>query len=101
MNLTELPPHIWAWSSAVIVAAIAAASGVIGHLFGGRKTKQDGLAILVENLQEEVKRLASRVEALEHDRNAYRSWSHVLWQHIHDESVPRKPAPQWPDELPR
>ena len=56
---------------------------------------------LVNSLRAEVDRLSARVETLERDRNAYRSWSHVLWDHIHSDETPRLPAPKWPEELAR
>ena len=63
------------------------------------KRVEDSLAF-VKTLQDEVRDLRSRMESLEHERSAYRSWAHTLWSHIHS-AEPRTPAPQWPTDLPR
>lgn len=101
MNFLELPPHIWAWSSAIIGTLVAAVTGWIGHLVGSRKNRQDGLSQLVDQLQQEVARLAARVEALERHRDAYRDWSIVLWEWGSDVQTDESPRPSWPDGLPR
>ncbi|WP_460801467.1 hypothetical protein [Microbacterium sp. GXF6406] len=101
MNPLDFPEHIWGWSGAIIVAAIAAVGVITGHVIGSQKSKRDDLQALVDQLQEEIHRVSARVETLEQTRDAYRSWSHVLWAHLHDERTPRLPPPSWPIDLPR
>lgn len=102
---TDVPAAVWTTFGVVFAAFVTAAAATIGHLVGSRnKTKNDAgtMALALATAQgQEIVRLSSRVEALERDRNAYRSWSHVLWDHIHDEEMPRTPAPTWPEHLPR
>lgn len=92
--LAAVPGPVWGLLGVIGGGLIAAAVA----LFNGRR---ETLGKIVAALQTEVVRLSGRVESLERDRNAYRSWSHVLWQHIHDPAVPRTPAPIWPTDLPR
>lgn len=100
-----MPDALWTALGVVGAAALAALAAIIGHLVGSRnKAKVDAgqLALQLATTQgEEIGRLSGRVTSLEIDRNAYRSWSHVLWDHIHDENVPRTPAPIWPTTLAR
>lgn len=103
--LASIPAAAWAAIGVIGATFLTAVAAVIGHLVGSRnKVKNDAgtMALALATAQgQEIVRLSSRVEALERDRNAYRSWSHVLWDHIHDEEVPRTPAPTWPEHLPR
>lgn len=101
MNPLDLPAHIWSWASAVIVAATAAVSAFVTSAVASRRNRADGLSALIDQLQEEVQRLAARVEALERHRDAYRDWSIVLWEWGGDVHSPENPRPTWPDDLPR
>jgi outer membrane murein-binding lipoprotein Lpp len=92
--LALIPAPVWAVIGVLGGAVIA--GGVA--LFNGRR---ETLGKIVAALQTEVVRLSGRVESLEQGRDAYRSWSHVLWSHIHDGATPRVPAPTWPPDLPR
>lgn len=92
--LVSVPPALWGLIGVIGGAVIA--GGVA--LFNGRR---ETLGKIVAALQTEVVRLSGRVETLEKKSDAYRSWSHTLWQHIHSEGTPRTPAPPWPDDLPR
>lgn len=96
-----MPPEAW---GAVGLIGGAIVAGAIAWLNGRRAQRHDTgtLALNIANsLREDVNRLSARVEVLERDRNAYRSWSHTLWSHIHNERVPRTPAPDWPEDLAR
>lgn len=86
----------------ILAAVPAPLWGVVGVAIGGVVTLM--VAVLNgrrDSLEKRVARLEARVESLEEERDAYRSWSHVLWFHIHDLATPRTPAPVWPEDLPR
>lgn len=96
-----IPAEAW---GPIGIAAGALIAGLVNWWLGRKKPQVDAgtLALnLAASLREDVTRLSARVESLELDRNAYRSWSHVLWAHIHDEQTPRMPAPSWPNDLAR
>lgn len=103
--LESIPGPAWGAIGVVIAALFAGVGALIRDWWAGRReAKVDAGQLALEyakGLKDDVDRLTSRVESLEHDRNAYRSWSHVLWDHIHDSTTPRTPAPTWPTELPR
>ncbi len=82
-----MPAEAWGGLGVMVGALIA---GIVALIRGRR-----------DSLEKRVERLEARVEALEDERDAYRSWSHVLWFHIHDGATPRLPAPEWPEDLPR
>lgn len=96
-----MPPE--AWGPLGLLAGVLVTAG-FAWWRDRNKPKVDAGALALDlagSLREDVSRLSARVELLERDRNAYRSWSHVLWSHIHDERVPRVPAPNWPEDLAR
>lgn len=96
-----MPPEAW---GALGLLAGALVTGFVAWWRDRKKPQVDTgtLALdLVRTTSVELARVSARVEVLERDRNAYRSWSHVLWSHIHDERVARLPAPTWPDDLAR
>ena len=103
--LSEIPAHIWAVVSAIGVSVVGAFATLGVSKAGSRQSRSeqndDRLIALVDQLQEEVVRLGARVGVLEARSDAYRSWAHVLWAHIHDTSRPRLPAPDWSSDLPR
>lgn len=103
--LTVIPGELYAAAGIILAATITAVAAIIGHNLGtsrGKKSDAGSLALQIANtLQARIDTLEKRVISLEHDRNAYRSWSHILWEHIHDEDKPRTPAPTWPENLPR
>ena len=92
--LASIPSAVWG----VIGVSFG---GLVAGLFSLANGRRDALAKILPSLQADVADLRNRVENLERERNAYRSWSHVLWFHIHDTSTPRIPAPVWPEDLPR
>lgn len=95
--LDSLPGPAW-----VLIGVLATA--LVTWTLGLLKNKQDAgtLALnLANSLRDDVSRLDARVETLERERNAYRSWAHVLWGHIFDENTPRIPPPNWPVDLAR
>lgn len=93
-----MPVELWGPLGVVAGALITGLTAWVVAWVRERRTARSDAGTLALQM---VRDLTARVEALEHDRNAYRSWSHVLWWHIHDETVPRIPAPAWPDELAR
>lgn len=112
----ELTGDMLAAAGVIVAALITALAAVVGHVLGARRARREGVqtdkrelsriahdaaASVIDDLQLEVQRLGSRVESLELARDGYRSWSHVLWAHLHDVSLPRLPAPEWPPSLPR
>lgn len=103
--LTLIPGPLWAALGVVMAALIGGAAALIGNIIGDKRARaaqnDERLSKLVDQLQEEVSRLGRRVESLEHTRDAYRSWSHVLWDHIVDVDTPRLPPPAWPENLSR
>lgn len=96
-----MPPEVWGPLGVLVGVTV---TGFVSWLRDRHRPKIDAATLalnLAESLREDVSRLSGRVEVLERDRNAYRSWSHVLWSHIHDEQAPRTPAPTWPENLAR
>lgn len=89
-----MPPEAW---GALGVMAGGGLTALVAWANSKRSSKADAGTLALEM----VKRLDARVEILERERNAYRSWSHVLWSHIYDEQAPRLPAPTWPHDLAR
>ena len=102
---SAIPGELYGAAAIVAAAAITAAAAIVGHNVGAQRAKKSdagSLALQIANtLQARIDTLEARVVLLEHDRNAYRSWSHQLWDHIHNENKPRIPAPIWPENLPR
>ena len=95
-----------------VPAAAWAAFGVIGGaliaMFGNwlkdrRAAKVDAGQLALEyatSLREDIKKLESRVDRLENEKDAYRSHAHVLHEWGgHVETVER-PRPIWPQTLP-
>lgn len=99
------PPEVWSVVGVVGSALLIAGAAIVGHFVGARRAQKADAGTLAlgiaNNLQQQIAELNTRVSSLESDRNAYRSWSHVLWDHIHDSGKPRLPAPLWPEGLSR
>lgn len=89
-----MPPEAW---GALGVLGGAVMTAIVAWANSNRTSKADAGTLALSM----VTRLDARVEVLERERNAYRSWSHVLWAHIYDEQVPRLPGPTWPEDLAR
>ena len=110
--LATLPDAALTALGITAAAIIAALGALIGHLLAARgATRSDRRELLalaqqaagevIDDLRTEVQRLGQRVERLEHERSRYRHWAGLLWAHIHDPDIPRLPAPEWPEDLPR
>lgn len=89
-----MPPEAW---GALGVLGGALIAGFVAWMKDRSADKNNAGTLALALAQ----RLDARVEVLERERNAYRSWSHVLWSHIYDEQAPRLPAPSWPVDLAR
>ena len=101
----NVPSAVWGAIGVTAAAVFTVGGALVRDWWANRReSKVDAGQLALEyakGLDSKVARLEARVTVLEGERNAYRSWSHVLWDHIHDTDNPRIPAPAWPTDLPR
>jgi hypothetical protein len=98
--LSQIPAGAW--------GAIGLAAGAVIALFGGwlkdrRVAKVDAGQLALEyatGLRDDIKKLETRVDRLENEKDAYRSHAHVLHEWGGHVETAERPRPIWPQTLP-
>ena len=105
IDLAAIPAPAWGAIALFGAAVVGAVGTVFGTWLSNRnKAKVDAGQLALEyaqGLRGDLDHLKARVEALEGERNAYRSHAHTLHEWGGHVETTERPRPLWPDNLAR